>query len=115
MFLLHFILPLAIFYLYRNKIMLYGLLLGNLIDLDHVYYRITGKIDWLSSACPSFGQNCSIGFYPLHNFPVIVAFLAISGTTLSKNKYLNLIGWISLGAFLNIALDYLHMLIGVGI
>ena len=71
MFLFHYILPLIIFYFYRDKIMLYGLLLGNLVDLDHVYYRIIGKVGWFESACPQLGMQCSFGFYPLHNLTFV--------------------------------------------
>jgi hypothetical protein len=95
--------------------MLWGLLLGNLIDLDHVYSRIIGKVGWFESACPQLGMQCSFGFYPLHNLTFAIIFLLISGMIFIKNKKLKFIGWLSLGAFLNLALDYIHLLIGFGI
>ena len=95
--------------------MLYGLLLGNLVDLDHVYYRIIGKVGWFESACPQLGMQCSFGFYPLHNLVFAIIFLVFSGLIFTKNKKLKLIGWISLGAVLNFLLDYIHLITGFGI
>ncbi len=115
MFLFHYILPFIIFYFYRNKSALYGLLLGNLIDLDHIYYRLIGKVNWLESACQNLGEQCSIGFYPLHNTTLAIILLLISALIFTKNKKIKFIGWLSLGAFLNFALDYIHMTTGVGI
>ena len=72
-----YILPFIIYYFYRNKKMLWGLLLGNLIDLDHVYYRIIGKVEWFGSACQELGMQCSLGFYPLHTYPALIVFLLV--------------------------------------
>ena len=115
MFLLHYIIPIAIFYFYRNKIMLFGLLLGNLIDLDHVYYRIIGKVGWFESACPHLGMQCSFGFYPMHNLASVIIFLLFSSLIFMKNKKIKFIGWLSFGAFLSLFLDYIHSIIGFGI
>ncbi len=95
--------------------MLFGLVLGNLIDLDHIYYRIIGEVGWFESACSHVGAQCSFGFYPLHNFTFAIIFLLFSSLLFLKNKKAKLIGWISLGAFLNLALDYAHLLLGFGI
>lgn len=115
MFLMHYLLPLVIFYFYRNKAMLWGLLLGNLIDLDHIYYRIIGKVPWFESACSHLGAQCSIGFYPLHNIYVGIFCLIFSGLVLFKDKRIKFIGLMFLGAFLNLLLDYIHLITGVGI
>ena len=115
MFLLHYILPLAIFYFYRDKMMLWGLLLANLIDLDHIYYRIIGKVGWFESACERFGLNCSIGFYPLHTWAIAFIGLFVTILILHKNKKLRFIGWIGLGIFIHMVLDLIHELIGFGI
>ncbi len=95
--------------------MLYGLILGNLVDLDHLYYRVIGKIGWFESACPQAGMQCSFGFYPLHNWFFVGFFLILFSLIFAKNKKLEFIGWISFGAVLNFLLDYLHLLIGFGI
>ena len=95
--------------------MLWGLMLGNLIDLDHVYYRLIGKVGWFESACPKFGMQCSFGFYPLHNLTFVFVFLIFSGLIFARDKRVKFIGWLSLGALLNLVLDYIHLLIGFGI
>jgi hypothetical protein len=115
MFLFHYILPLIIFYFYREKIIFFGLLLGNLVDLDHVYYRIIGKVEWFGSACAQLGDQCSWGTYPLHNWTFVIIFSIFSGLIFTKNKKLRFIGWLSIGALLNFALDYIHALTGFGI
>ena len=112
MFLAHYIIPLIIFYFYRNKIMLWGLLFGNLVDLDHIYYRIIGKIGWFESACGKIGKGCSYGFYPLHSFTFIVIFLILSFLIFHKNKKAKFIGWLFLGAALNVMLDFVHIKTG---
>ena len=114
MFLLHYLLPLAIFYFYRNKIMLWGLLLGNAIDLDHVYLRLLGEVPWFGSACARVGTNCSIGFYPLHNWSFALSALTTGILVFHKNKRLKLIGWLGIGVFLNVLLDFIHMISGFG-
>ena len=95
--------------------MVWGLLLGNLIDLDHVYYRLIGKVGWFESACEHFGQGCSLGFYPLHNLYLAPVFLLLGGLIFVKNKKVKFIGWLGLGAFIHLILDYIHLLIGFGI
>jgi membrane-bound metal-dependent hydrolase YbcI (DUF457 family) len=115
MILLHYIIPLAIFQFYRVYGMLYGLLLGNLIDLDHIYYRIIGKVPWLESACPEKLGCCSFNFYPLHSMVFLILFTALALLIFSKNKKLNFAGWLFLGASLNILLDILAAAINFGI
>jgi hypothetical protein len=95
--------------------MLYGLLLGNLIDLDHIYYRVIGRVPWFESACSNLGQQCSIGFYPLHNIYIFIISLILSAFLASKNKKMRFIGWIFLGAAIHLSLDYIHMIAGFGI
>jgi hypothetical protein len=95
--------------------MLFGLLLGNLIDLDHIYYRLIGKVGWFKSACPEIGMQCSFGFYPLHNWIVLVISLIFFPLIFSKNKKIKFIGWLSLGVFLNLVLDLIHLFTGIGI
>ena len=95
--------------------MLLGLLLGNLIDLDHIYYRLIGKVGWFSSACPQFGMQCSFGFYALHNLTFAIIFLVGSSLIFFKDKRIKFTGWLFLGAFLNFFLDYIHLITGFGI
>jgi hypothetical protein len=108
-------LPATLFYFYRYQIPLLGLLLGNLVDLDHVFYRIIGKVGWFQSACPHFGMQCSFGFYPLHNWTVTILCLALGFFIFAKNKKLKFVGWISLGVLLNFLLDYIQLITGFGI
>ncbi len=112
---MHYLLPLVIFYFYRNKAMLWGLLLGNLIDLGHIYYRIIGRVPWFESACSHLGEQCSLNFYPLHNIYAVIFFLIFSGLILVKDKRIKFIGWLFFGAFLNLLLDYIHLITGFGI
>jgi hypothetical protein len=95
--------------------MLWGLLLGNLVDLDHIYYRLIGKVGWFESACSHFGVPCSYNFYPLHNMTFIVIFLRLSLLTVKKNKTIKFIGWLSMGAALNIILDLIASVTGFAI
>lgn len=134
MFLLHYIIPLIVFYFPKNFsfrklqkdknakisysnggwLILAGLLLGNLVDLDHVYYRLIGKVPWFQSACGHFWGQCSWNFYPLHNIYFFIIFLFFGIILIfSKNKYSKLLGWIFIGAFLNLSLDYLSMISGI--
>jgi len=95
--------------------MLWGLLLGNLIDLDHIYLRMIGKVPWFSSACSEFGMQCSFGVYPLHSGFFAILFILLAGLIFVKNKKIKFVGWLCLGAFLNLALDYIHLITGIGI
>lgn len=103
--------------------MLWGLLLGNAIDLDHIYLRMIGQVGWFESACPEgLGSQCSFGIYPLHS-PIVVGILLfiVGGIHLMgkidgrKSKETKWIFWISIGALLNLLLDYIHLVIGFGI
>ena len=115
MFLLHYIIPLLIYVFYKNKSMVFGLLLANLIDLDHVIFRLIGKVPWFQSACTEFGKQCSLGFYPFHNIWVILVAIILCFFLLSKNKYLKFIGWLGMGIILHLFLDVVHYWIGFGI
>lgn len=114
MFLAHYLLVLAIFLIFRSKFAFLGLLLGNFIDLDHIFYRVIGKVGWLDSACAEAGQECSFGVYPLHNWSFVVFFLLLSGFILFKDKKLKFIGFLALGAFLNLLLDLIQISTKVG-
>jgi hypothetical protein len=115
MYLLHYLIPIAIFYFYRDKIMLLGLLLGNLVDIDHIYYRLIGKVEWFGSACGEFGKNCSFGVYPFHSWTIFACALVVGILVFCKDKKCRFIGWLGLGIALNLILDYAHFLIGFGI
>jgi len=95
--------------------MLWGLLLGNLIDLDHIYLRMIGEVPWFGSACLEFGKNCSFGVYPLHSPLFVLIFFIFGALVFSPDKRLKFVGWLSLGASLNLVLDWIHLLIGFGI
>jgi hypothetical protein len=106
---------------------MYALLLANIIDLDHIYYRIAGKVSWFSSACPEIGMNCGLNFYPMHTLIVMFFYLGISGPLflsavaiiskrnipkLLKNPKIHFIGWLGVGILIHILLDYLHLKTG---
>lgn len=104
--------------------MFWGLIAGNLIDLDHVYYRIIGKVGWFESACQHAGMQCSFGVYPLHSLIILfssILIMIISFTILQIDKkkkfghYILLLFWISVGIIIHFGLDYLHLMIGFGI
>ena len=95
--------------------MLWGLLSANLIDLDHIYYRIIGEVGWFESACQEFGMNCSIGFYPLHTWILAFIGLLVSVLIFHKDKRIKFAGWLGLGIFIHMVLDFIHELIGFGI
>ncbi len=112
MFILHYIVPLVVYYFYRNSLAVLGMLIGNAVDLDHVYYRIIGKVGWFQSACPQFGQECSLGFYPLHNFYFAFIFLGLSSLIFAKKDKVKFFGWVAFGAFLNLFLDFIAQVTG---
>jgi len=94
--------------------MVWGLLLGNLVDLDHVYYRLIGKVEWFGSACSKLGEQCSWGVYPLHNIYVLITGLVLGLLIFVKDIRLKFIGWLGLGVVLALVLDLIHGWIGFG-
>jgi hypothetical protein len=95
--------------------MLWGLLLANLIDLDHIYERIIGDVGWFESTCSKLGEQCSWNFYAFHNFYILVIGLILIPLIFikgSKYKFIRLIGWIGLGIVIHLFLDYIHLLTG---
>ncbi|MEM0465699.1 MAG: hypothetical protein QXW97_03300 [Candidatus Pacearchaeota archaeon] len=98
----------------ETGIILIGLTLGNLVDLDHIYYRIIGNVSWLSSACNHIGEQCSFGVYPLHSYFFMFCFLIFSSLIFLKNNKIKFLGFIFLGAFSNLLLDFIMMKTGFG-
>jgi membrane-bound metal-dependent hydrolase YbcI (DUF457 family) len=119
MFLIHYILPFVIYFFIRNRTILYGLLLGNLIDIDHILLRIIGKVPWFESACPSgLFTQCSFNVYPYHSTHSIILICLLFITIFlveKKHKHKDLLIWISAGAVMHILLDSIHLLTGLGI
>jgi len=118
MFTFHYILPLIVYFFYRNKNLLFGLILGNIVDLDHVYMRVVGDAPWFSSACSGFGHQCSWNFYPLHNHFVLIVTLFLSLFSAygiyRKDRLIEIFGWTALGISLNLFLDLVHLATGFG-
>lgn len=122
MFLAHYILPFIIYHArkVKDKVMLYGLLIGNFTDLDHILLRIKGDIPWFESACPGgLGTQCSFGTYPMHSLGffmlmVIFAIFTYKGMRQKKKNHRWLF-WISTGVALNLVLDYIHLTTGFSI
>lgn len=115
MYLLHYIIPAVLYKFLKNKEMLFGLILANLIDLDHIYYRIIGRVGWFESACSEFGRNCSLGFYPLHNWNIAIILFPLIIGIFQKDKRLQLGGWIYIGFCIHLILDSIHQVIGFGV
>ncbi len=122
MYLAHYILPFLLYYFFRNKIMLLGLLFGNGIDIDHILYRINGMVPWLKSICLSDGFMKCNGFfgYPFHSIYMIISLIVVSillfylmekQKDLKVNKWLF---WIAIGALLHLTLDFVQMVTNVG-
>lgn len=96
-------------------IILLGLLLGNIVDLDHVYYRMIGKVPWLGTICgEGLGKCHSFNMYPLHNFLFMFIFLALGALVFSKNNKMKFFGFLFFGAFLNLFLDLIQLKTGFG-
>lgn len=113
MFFAHYLIPLIAYF--NSEIFLgSGLALGNLIDLDHIYYRIIGKVGWFDSACSKLGEQCSFGFYPLHNYYFAIMFFGLSFLIFAKNRKIKFVGVIFFGAFLNLLFDFFHLITGFG-
>ena len=86
---LHFLVPLAVAVIvYRKEFWIaWGIMVATmLVDLDHLL------------AAPIFDPNrCSIGFHPLHTWPSIVVYCAL--TLDSRTR------WVGLGLVIHMALD----------
>lgn len=98
-----------------SGIILFGLLLGNIVDLDHVYYRLIGKVPFFGTICgEAWGKCHSFNMYPLHNFLFMFIFLILGALIFSKNNKIKFFGWMFFGAFLNLFLDFIQMKTGFG-
>ncbi len=95
--------------------MLLGLLLGNWVDLDHIYMRLVGKVGWFESACPQLGMNCSFQFYPFHSLEIAIVGLLIGILVFCDKKWIRFLGWLGIGTFLALFLDWIHFTTGIGI
>lgn len=108
MFLMHYAIPLIIYLFNTDKTMLIGLLLGNIIDLDHIYARIIGKIGWKESVIKKYGKSAIFGFYPLHNYKVMVILIIVASATFPTFfvfKSFQIVWWVIIGAISNQVLD----------
>jgi len=122
MYLAHIILPFIIYYIFRNKIVLWGLLLGNLIDLDHIFLRIIGGVPWFQNICEIKGFWKCNGFlgYPFHSVYMLVGLIVVSIILfflMKEEKELKItkwMFWICIGAILNLLLDFVQLSTGIG-
>lgn len=96
-------------------IIFFGLMLGNLIDIDHVYYRLSGDVPWLKSYCGgTFNLKCSsLNYYPLHNMYFFIVFFILSFLVFFKDNRIRLYGWIFIGATIHLILDYIQYITGI--
>jgi hypothetical protein len=115
MFILHYLIPLIIYYVNKNKLILWALISANIIDLGHIYFRLIGKVAWFGSACQHAGMQCSFNFYPFHNLITLIIAACLIPLIFTKKKWARFIGYFGIGIVLHLALDYLHLLIGFGI
>jgi hypothetical protein len=123
MYTLHYIIPILLYFLLnQNKRVLFGLLIGNLVDLDHIYLRVNGTVPWLSNICEKnhFWNCSSFGEYPLHSTNMLISLVVTSVILfflMKRDKELKItywMFWISIGALLNLLLDYVQLLSGIG-
>jgi hypothetical protein len=122
MYLIHYIIPLAIYHFVRSKILLLGLLLANLVDLDHIYFRIIGIVPWFESMCTKgHFWNCgSFGFYPVHSVYLMISVFIVSIILFflmkkDKLKITKLMFWISIGILIHFSFDLLHLLVAASL
>jgi hypothetical protein len=102
--------------------MLGGLLLGNLIDLDHILLRINGTVPWRESICfmKNFWECNGFFGYPLHTVYMVIALIATSAILFflkeeeSDIKIDKWLFWICIGALLNLLLDFVQLTTGTG-
>jgi hypothetical protein len=104
--------------------MLLGLLLGNLIDLDHLFLRFLGKVSFSKSICDisEFWRCNGLFYHPLHNIYVwlffiisslIFFYLIVNSKKPSKNKKIyKLFFFSSLGITLHLTLDFIQLITG---
>ena len=122
MYLAHILIPLIVYYFYRNKTVLFGLLLGNLIDLDHIFLRILRIVPWFENICSVGGfWRCNSFFgYPLHSVYVFISLIAVSIILfflMEKERELKInkwIFWICIGTLVNLFLDFIQLTTGAG-
>jgi hypothetical protein len=96
-------------------VIFFGLFLGNLIDFDHVYYRITGMVPWLGTSCGEGVFKCaSFNFYPVHNLTFFFVFLLLSFFVFAKDYRIKFYGWIFIGAAIHLVLDFIQFKTGFG-
>jgi len=121
MYLAHYLIPLLLFFIFKDKIMLYGLLLANLIDLDHIFLRIFGSVPLFGSICgfKEFWKCNGFFGYPFHSpyvwifFIITSFFLAILREKNKDSKEIKLLFFISLGIVLHLFLDFIQLSTGV--
>lgn len=117
MWLLHYIIPGLVYLVKKNKTMFWGLIAGNFLDLDKVYYRLIGKVGWTVSICAEGPGSCSsIGLYPWHTLPVFVFLVVAMGTLFflrNKNKKGYFLFWMAFGSVLHFLLDYIQKITGI--
>jgi hypothetical protein len=117
MWLLHYIIPGVVYLFKKNKTMFWGLIAGNFLDLDKIYFRLIGKVGWTESIhSKGFGVYSSIGTYPLHTFPILVFLVLAMGTLFflkKRNKKLYFLFWMAFGGVLHFALDYIQKVTGI--
>lgn len=122
MYLFHYILPFIIYYFVRSKTILFGLLLGNLIDLDHIFLRIFGVVPWFQNICSIDGFWKCNGFlgYPLHSVYMVVTLIVTSIILfflMEEEKELKVtkwMFWICIGALIHLSLDLVQLFTGIG-
>jgi hypothetical protein len=120
MYLAHYLLPFITYFFYRSKIVFGGLLLGNLVDLDHVYSRLVGTVPWEGNMCgfEKFWECNGFFGYPLHSFYVILFIIMISMVIFpfmidnKKDKKLKWMFWICIGFLIHFALDFIQLVTG---
>ncbi len=123
MYLAHYLLPILVYlFVTRDKIVLFSLLIGNVIDLDHIFLRLNGTVPWFSSICgDKLVWRCSAFFgYPFHSVYAIVSLIVLSIILfflMEKQKELKInkwMFWICIGILIHLMLDFVQLSTGVG-
>ncbi len=99
-----------------------GLLLGNIIDFDHILLGLNKTVPWLGNIYNTdIFWNCNGFFgYPPHTVYVMISLIVLSVilfVLMKKEKELKINGWmfwICNGALLNLILDFIQLSTGVG-
>jgi len=123
MYLAHYLIPVILFIFFKDRIMFLGLLIGNLIDLDHLFLRFIGKVSFSKSICDisEFWKCNGLFYYPLQNVyawsffiisSLLFFYLMINEKYAKNKKTYKLFFFSSIGVVLHLTLDFIQLVTG---